>query len=150
MAFAVDIVEIGQVAASLVDFGDRYARRVYTDREIAYAYSAPAHAASRLAARFAAKEAVVKLLRPGDVGLDPRSIEVVLEKDGAPRIELAGQAARLAVERRLGRFTASLSHDGGYAVAVVSAETDTRLWRPSKLCRRRTRPWTRTPRSGTS
>jgi len=146
MAVAVDIVEIGQVAASLDAFGQRYAERVFTAGEIAYAFRAPANAAARLAARFAAKEAVIKLLRPGEIGVDPRSIEVVVEADGAPGIQLTGAAARLARERKISRISVSLSHDGGYAIAAVSAEPDTVGWRSSRLCRRRHTPWTRTQR----
>lgn len=150
MAVAVDIVEIGQVAASLDRFGARYAERVYTPGEIAHAFDAPPSAPARLAARFAAKEAVVKLLRPGDVGIDPRNIEVVVATDGAPGIVLAGAAERLAAQRGMTRFSVSMSHDGGYAVAVVSVERDGPQWSPSRLCRRRTTSWTRTSRSGTS
>lgn len=143
MTVAIDIVEIGQVAESMAEFGDRYTHRVFTAREIAYASGSPA----RFAARFAAKEAVVKLLRPGQVGVDPRSIEVVNESDGAPRLTLSGAAAALASERRLSRLSLSLSHDGGYAIAAVTAETAPFT---SRLSRRRQRTWTRTSKSGTS
>lgn len=143
MTVAIDIVEIGQVAESMAEFGDRYTRRVFTAREIAYASGSPA----RFAARFAAKEAVVKLLRPGPIGVDPRSIEVLNESDGAPRVALTGAAAMLAVERRLSRLSLSLSHDGGYAIAAVSAQPQTFT---SRLRRRRQRTWTRTSKSGTS
>ncbi len=143
MTVAIDIVEIGQVAESMAEFGDRYTHRVFTAHEIAYAAGSPA----RLAARFAAKEAVVKLLRPGLIGIDPRSIEVHNDTDGAPRLTLSGAAAMLAVERGLSRLSLSLSPDGGYAVAAVSAQPQPFT---SRLRRRRQHTWTPTPKSGTS
>lgn len=61
VSVGVDIVEIERIARTLARFGERFLRRVYTEAEIAYCRGRP----SRLAARFAAKEAVAKALGVG-------------------------------------------------------------------------------------
>lgn len=67
----VDVVSVADVAASVRRFGDRYVHRIFTPHEIAACRTAcvpaggdPTYSAESLAARFAAKEAVVKVLRP--------------------------------------------------------------------------------------
>lgn len=75
------------------------------------------------AARFAAKEALVKAL--GRVtGLSWRDVEVVVDDNGAPSFELSRAAARLVQGRGIARIHVSLSHDGGLAVAFVVCEAD--------------------------
>ncbi len=119
----IDIVEVAQVEAAISTFGDRYLRRIYTDGELGDAHLGSSRAASHLAARFAAKEALLKVLSAPDRGIDPRSIEVVRGPDGAPRLALFGSARELAHEAGITALSVSLSHDGGYATAVVLAET---------------------------
>jgi holo-[acyl-carrier protein] synthase len=79
-------------------------------------------ATERLAARFAAKEATLKVLRAGDEGISLRAIEVRRDPGGWVDLELTGPAAALAAEAGLSGFAVSLTHDGGYASAVVLAE----------------------------
>jgi holo-[acyl-carrier protein] synthase len=119
----VDLVEVAEVAASLASFGDRYLERVYAPGELAYCRGAAADPAPHLAARFAAKEAAVKVLRPSptDEGIDWRSIEVVRHENGWCGLALSGAAARLAERQALSDFQVSLSHAPNYAVAVVVA-----------------------------
>src|SRR5512135_979834 len=88
----VDLVQVSRVAESLERFGDRFLRRIFTAGEIAYATSSPAHAASRLAARFAAKEAAMKALRLATRGVDFRHIEVERAPSGECAIALHGAA----------------------------------------------------------
>lgn len=75
------------------------------------------------AARFAAKEALVKALG-GTAGLAWRDVEVVVDDQGAPSFELSKAAARLVHGRGVARIHLSLSHDGGLAVALVVCEAD--------------------------
>jgi holo-[acyl-carrier protein] synthase len=119
----IDLVEVAEVAASLNAFGDRYLARVYAPAEVAYCRSAASDPAAHLAARFAAKEATVKVLRPSadDEGIDWRSIEVVRREGGWCQIALSGAAARLAARQSLSDFQVSISHAAHYAVAVVVA-----------------------------
>lgn len=73
------------------------------------------------AARFAAKEALVKALGVAP-GARWRDVEVVRGPAGAPRVRLSGATAELAAARRVGAVHVSLSHDAGVAVAVVVCE----------------------------
>jgi holo-[acyl-carrier protein] synthase len=119
LSVGVDLVDIAEVARSVKHFGDLYLRRVFTEHEISCCQGPPDVAAGSLAARFAAKEATLKVLRPDGVRPDWRSIEVVRLPTGACKLRLRGAAARLAVERGLGPFALSMTHEAGLAAAVV-------------------------------
>jgi holo-[acyl-carrier protein] synthase len=114
-----DLVEVAQVARSVAVFGPRYLRRVFTDAEAAYCMSAGPDPAPHLAARFAAKEATAKALRVGDAPFDWRSVEVERLADGSCALRLHGRMRTLATRRGIRAWHVSLSHDGGYAMAVV-------------------------------
>ena len=80
-----------------------------------------ARSAESLAARYAAKEAVVKAM--GDVGeLRPLDVEVVTASTGRPSVVLSGKLADLSTELGITQWHVSLSHDGGNAIAYVIAE----------------------------
>jgi holo-[acyl-carrier protein] synthase len=113
-----DLQRIGDVTDAIRDFGDRYLDRVYT---VAEQESYRTGGAASLAARFAAKEAVLKLIGTTD-GVDPRSVEIT-QRDGRPEVRLSGLAAELAKEAQLGPIDVSLSHSGDHALAVAVAIT---------------------------
>lgn len=117
----VDLVRVSSVAESLERFGERFLTRVFTDAEAAYALSAPALTAERLAARLAAKEAVIKALDLSELGVGMREIEVVREPSGRCRLVLHGLARAAADEAGVESLAVSLSHEGDYAAAVVVA-----------------------------
>lgn len=112
-----DVEAIADVAAALDRWGARYTRRLFTDVEIAECHDA----APRLAARFAAKEATIKLLSPDDVVPQWRSIEVRTASSGAPTVVLHDEAADLARQRGIGPISVSLSHGAGVGTATVVA-----------------------------
>jgi holo-[acyl-carrier protein] synthase len=116
----IDLALIDETARSLATFGERYVRRLFTAAEAAECLSTPAQTASRLASRFAAKEAAIKVLRPAH-WVDWRSIEVVRQPDGYTELCLSGEAARLAQAAGLDNFAVSLAHEGNCATAVVVA-----------------------------
>jgi holo-[acyl-carrier protein] synthase len=118
----VDLVAVESVQESIQTHAEHYLTRVYTEREIADCTTPAGVDAQRLAARFAAKEAALKVLRPGDVGLSLRAIEVRRTPGGWVELELSGPAAALALDAGLENFALSLTHDGGYASAVVIAD----------------------------
>jgi len=120
----VDLVQVPRIAASLDSLGERFLGRLFTADEQAYALAAPVHTAERLAARFAAKEAVIKVLNLSEVGVDWRDIEVCRADDGACSLALHGRAAAAARALRIVEMSLSLSHDGDQAVAMVVAFSD--------------------------
>lgn len=117
----LDLVEISRIQESVDRFGDRFLRRLFSDGEIAYAQSRPARSAEHLAARFAAKEAAIKAFSLSDTGMAWRDIEVQRSDDGACHLALHGRAAEAAGRLGVTHIALSLSHDGEYAGAVVTA-----------------------------
>lgn len=116
----IDAVEVADVAGAIDRFGARYLERVYTAREIADCGGDP----RRLAARWAAKEAVVKALRLGpDLPTPPREVEVFGTPEG-PGVRLHGGLADRARERGWVYAELSLTHTDHCAAAVVVVEVD--------------------------
>ena len=120
----LDVVEVSRVRESLDCFGDRFVRRLFCTDEISYAKQNPTQCAERLAARFAAKEAAIKAFALGELGVDWRDIEVRKLAGGACRLALHGKAAQQAARLGVSSIALSLSHDGDYAAAVVTALCD--------------------------
>ena len=113
----VDLVQVSRIAASVATFGERFVERVFTPAEAAYATTP-----ERLAARFAAKEAVKKALELDGVAW--RDIEVARRASGACDVVLHG-AARAAADAMGARELAlSMSHEGDYATAMVVASCE--------------------------
>ena len=115
-----DIASVDDVRSSLSRFGSRYLERVFTPHEIDSCSAGSLRAAS-LAARFAAKEATMKVLRPGDRTPPWTTIEVRQDATGACELRLAGAAAELAADAGISEMAVSLSHERDLAVAVVVA-----------------------------
>jgi holo-[acyl-carrier protein] synthase len=114
-----DLARISGVAESIRLFGRRFTDRCFTPRELDYALSGTGQCAERLAARFAAKEAVIKALSLSEVGVSLRDIEVVKLDDGDCTIVLHGSAREAAARMGVQRIQVSLSHDGDCAGAMV-------------------------------
>ena len=118
----VDLVRVADVAESLTRFGDRYASRVYTPDEREYCRSEASQTAHRYAARFAAKEATLKVLRPAcDDGVAWQSIEIRRLAGGACEVHLHGEALTLARRVGIAELSVSMSHEHEYATATVVA-----------------------------
>ena len=116
----IDSIEIARVANS-VQRNPRLQRRLFTPRELAEL--PPGEKAwSRMAAVFAAKEAVFKAFGTGLARHSWQQVEVVHDRLGAPRIELNGKAAATADRRKIVRLHISISHDRERAVAICIAE----------------------------
>jgi len=122
----IDLVSVESVRESIDKHGDRYLKRIYTEGELSDCHTPQGVVAERLAARFAAKEATLKVLRPVDEAIPWHTIEVVRHDAGWVEVELSGRAADLAVEAGLSDFALSISHEAGYASAIVIAELDLR------------------------
>lgn len=111
----IDLVEIERVRAALSRWGDRFLQRVFTPAERdRYRDRVP-----DLAARFAAKEAVMKALGTGVKGVAWRDIEVLPDEKGKPLIFLYGGARKRADQLGINGLEISLSHSRDYAIASV-------------------------------
>lgn len=111
-----DVVDVDDVADSLATFGDRYLRKVFTASEINDCRGR--NQAHRLAARFAAKEAVIKAFAEPDLPFPLREIEVT--RDGPlPLLRLSGTVAERAQHQGWLSSSLSLSHADCHAMAVV-------------------------------
>lgn len=118
LAIGVDIIETERVAQSIQKFGDRFLKRIYTERELAYCRGQ----VGSLAARWAAKEAVGKAFGTGIGDVSWQEIEIISNEKRCPSIQLYGAAADLAAQMGISRFAVSLSHTKDYAVAFVVGE----------------------------
>jgi holo-[acyl-carrier protein] synthase len=119
----IDIAEVPRIAQSIVRFGDRFLRRVFTEGEIRYC-DAKANRTERYAARFAAKEAAMKAIGTGwNHGVAWRDIEVVRMPGGRPTIQFHGKAAEFAARLGAAHISLSLTHSKEYAIAQVILES---------------------------
>ena len=118
----IDLVSVAAVADSIEEHGERYLKRVYTEAELSDCQGEGGPNAERLAARFAAKEAALKVLRPADEAIPFSAIEVVRDRAGWVALELSDRALSAADSQGLKGFAVSISHEGAYATAVVTAE----------------------------
>jgi holo-[acyl-carrier protein] synthase len=116
----LDVIPISRIAAMLERYGRRLEERLFTLDECVYCKSR-GFPAQHFAARFAAKEALVKALGAPE-GLRWRDIEVLPGPSGAPELRLSGTAARVATARGVVTRHVSLTHAGDVAAAVVVLE----------------------------
>jgi holo-[acyl-carrier protein] synthase len=114
----IDIIEIPRIERAISRWGGNFLQRVYTDPELKLYRKKP----SSLAARFAAKEAVIKALGKS-TSVSLREIEILSEPSGKPVVNLYGRTQNEARDLGLYGFAISLSHSKEYAIALVSGET---------------------------
>jgi holo-[acyl-carrier protein] synthase len=112
-AIGVDIIEIDRIKRAISRQAS-FLKRIYTVAEIE-----GSHNVSSLAARFAAKEAVMKALGTGTRCVAWTEIEILSNGHGAPQINLYGRALEKSTKLGIGRFDVSLSHSRKYAIAFV-------------------------------
>ena len=111
----IDIVRVQRISDALKRFGDRFSKRILTPAEAAYVRNRP----ETLAGRWAAKEAVSKVLGLGVRGIGWREIEIERLPTGQPAVRLHDRAARRATQRGMGRIAVSISHESEFAVATA-------------------------------
>jgi len=114
----VDIIEIARIEKAITRWGERFLQRIYTDAELKLCRQKP----SPLAARFASKEAVMKLLGTGIKGVCWKDIETLSHPSGKPLVNLYGGAQTEARRLGLKEIAISLSHSREYAIAMVTGE----------------------------
>jgi holo-[acyl-carrier protein] synthase len=113
----VDLIDVDRIAAVLSRHPDRFRERVLTDAEARYCGRKP----ERIAGRWAAKEAISKVLGLGVRGVGWREIEILPNWAGAPQVRLHARAAARAAAMQLQDVTVSISHERRMAVAVAVA-----------------------------
>ncbi len=125
----IDICEVARMRSALeATTGARFRDRVFTPAEQAYCEARKRGRFESYAARFAAKEAAMKVLGSGwGQGVGWRDIEVVREETGPPSLRLHGEAAALARRQRMARWLVTLSHSDHSAIAWVLAERGGRV-----------------------
>ncbi|HEX5479632.1 MAG TPA: holo-ACP synthase [Dehalococcoidia bacterium] len=119
-AIGIDVIEIARVKAVLRRHPERFLRRVFTPEEVAFCRGR----VPELAARFAAKEAVMKALGTGARGLAWREIEVLPNQRGKPLVYLHGLARKRAEDIGLRGVDISLTHSHELAIAAVVGAAD--------------------------
>ncbi|MEW6251029.1 MAG: holo-ACP synthase [Planctomycetota bacterium] len=117
VAHGIDLVHCPRIVRVYEQHGERFLERVYTAAERAYCLDAR-DPIPRLAGRFAAKEAVMKMLGTGwRGGVDFTDIETLPDPAGRPLVTLRGVSAGLARTLGITQVLLSISHSGEYAVA---------------------------------
>lgn len=114
-SIGIDIVEIERIESAIKRGRERFLQRIYTEAELRTCQDR----ISSLASRFAAKEAVMKVLGTGGIGINWREIEILTGDDGRPSVKLYGQALSKAAELNLNELSVSLSDSRQNAVAVA-------------------------------
>lgn len=120
MHCGTDIVNVDRVRSSILELGDKFKKRIYTDEEISYCESRRMCKYESYAARFAAKEAVYKAISPDiNQGGVFTEVEVLNKENGKPYIVLHGELKKILGDRRI---DVSLSHEKEFAIAMVIIE----------------------------
>lgn len=118
----VDLCEVHRIKAAAERYGERFLKRVFTAREIAYA-SSKANLYERYAARFAAKEAGMKALGTGwHGGVRWQDFEVTNLRSGRPTLAFHGKAAEYAQRLGVENISLSMTHTAQQAMAIVILE----------------------------
>src|SRR5437899_6850818 len=117
IAVGIDIIEVGRVRKVFERHGERFLRRVYTEKEVHQCRGK----ATRLAGRFAAKEAISKALGTGLHGVAWREMEVVQLRSGRPTVSLHGNAKRRAELLFISAVAESIADMTEFSIAIAVA-----------------------------
>jgi len=115
ISVGVDIIEVERIRAAVVRWEERFSKRVYTEDELELCKGDP----SSLATRFAAKEAVMKVLGTGTNGIKWKEIEILRDGSGKPLVKLYGNARTKLEELHMSEIAISVSDTRDYAVATA-------------------------------
>ncbi len=117
IAVGIDIIEVGRIRKVFEKHGERFLQRVYTEHEVRQCRGK----ATRLAGRFAAKEAISKALGTGLHGVAWREMEIVQLRSGRPTVTLHGKAKQRAELLGLSAFDVSIADLSEFSIAVAVA-----------------------------
>ena len=120
ISIGTDIIECVRIAQMIEKHGEVFLQRVFTQKEILYCSSRKT-ATQHYAGRWAAKEAVLKVLGTGWAkGIQWTDVEVVNEVSGAPVIKITGKAADIARDLGIRQIMITISHCRAYATAFAT------------------------------
>ena len=124
IAHGIDLVDFPRLEEVIDRHGERFLNRVFTGREQADADSVR-NRIEKLAGRFAAKEAVLKMIGTGwRGGIAWTDIEIVNNSMGQPIVEISGEVKRIADEAGIEQITLSITHTANFAIASAVALAD--------------------------
>ncbi len=117
LSHGIDMVECRRLSAAINRHGERLLERVFTRAELEYC-TGKKRWIEHLSGRFAAKEAVLKVLGTGWAnGISWQDIEVCNDPSGRPRVRLSGRCRQIADQQRLADLQVSISHIHSHAIA---------------------------------
>lgn len=121
IAHGIDLVDFARIEQMLDRHEQRFLERVFTARELADADKVK-NRVEKLAGRFAAKEAVMKLIGTGwRDGIAWTDIEVTNNGLGQPEVNITGRVRRIADEKHIEQITLSITHTSNFAIASAVA-----------------------------
>lgn len=122
LGHGIDLVDIARVARMVQDHGQHFLDRCFTPAEQAYCLG-PKRRYEHLAGRFAAKEAILKVLGTGwRAGIAWTDMEILNDPQGKPEVRLTGLCAELASQQGITRWHLSISHIDTHAMASAIGE----------------------------
>ena len=121
VAHGIDLVDCPRIEAMIERHGERFVQRVFTAAEQAYA-EANKNEIEKLAGRFAAKEAVLKLMGTGWRGkIAWTDIEIINNSSGQPEVTLGGEVEKIAGKLGIKHISVSITHTANFAIASAVA-----------------------------
>jgi len=123
IAHGIDLVDCPRIEEMIKRHGKRFIKRVFTAAEQAYA-EANKNEIEKLAGRFAAKEAILKLIGTGWQGkIAWTDIEIINNNAGQPEVNLAGEVKKIAKKLGIKHISVSITHTANFAIASAVALT---------------------------
>ncbi|MGB2864875.1 MAG: holo-ACP synthase [Sedimentisphaerales bacterium] len=121
VAHGIDLVDCPRIEQMIERHGERFIKRVFTAAEQAYA-EANKNEVEKLAGRFAAKEAVLKLVGTGWRGkIAWTDIEIINNAAGQPEVTLGGEVRKIADKLGIKHISVSITHTANFAIASAVA-----------------------------
>ncbi len=116
----IDIVKNERIKNAVDKWGDKFLKRIFTDKELDYCFSKYQPYVS-LAARFAAKEALIKAVSSISL-ISLKEIEVIQDKNGKPLLNFHNRIKEIIQNLSIANNHLSLSHEQEYSIAMVILE----------------------------
>jgi holo-[acyl-carrier protein] synthase len=123
VAHGIDLVDCPRIEEMVARHGERFVQRIFTAAEQAYA-EANKNKIEKLAGRFAAKEAILKLMGTGWRGkIAWTDIEIINNSSGQPEVTLGGEVEKIADKLGIKHISVSITHTANFAIASAVALT---------------------------